>query len=49
MLIVQVDDLPCEIQLALDFDESVFDISHKMYEISRSKVFSPIVLLFEWF
>lgn len=49
MLIVQIDHMFYEIQLSLSFDESLFDISHKMYEISRSKVFSPIVLLFEWF
>lgn len=31
------------------YDESLFDISHKMYEIRRSKVFSPIVMLFNEF
>jgi hypothetical protein len=46
---VQIDDLLTEMQLSLDFDEHLFEISHKMYEMSRSKVFSPIVQLFDWF
>ena len=45
---IRIDNLICEFQMAISFSEAQNSIHHKMYEIDRSKTFSPLYVLNEW-
>lgn len=45
---IKIDDLVCEFQMVLHFNEAENTIHHKMYELTRSKLRTPFSLLFEW-
>ena len=48
VLKIRMEDLVCEFQLALKFNQAENEIHHKMYEVERSKVFTPVTMLFTW-
>ena len=48
VLKIRMEDLVCEFQLALKFNQAENEIHHKMYEVERSKVFTPVTMLFNW-
>ena len=48
VLKIRMEDLVCEFQLALNFNQAENEIHHKMYEVERSKVFTPVTMLFNW-
>jgi len=48
VLKIRMGDLVCEFQLALKFNQAENEIHHKMYEVERSKVFTPVTMLFSW-
>jgi hypothetical protein len=49
LIVVEFGDTPMEVQLALEHDPTLFEISHRMYELLRSNIFSPITLLLDEF
>lgn len=45
---IRIGDLVCEFQMALYFMDVENTLHHKMYELVRSKLLSPIYILYDW-
>lgn len=42
---ILVGDVIAELQLVIDLDSAEYEFSHKLYELKRSKFFSPLTQL----